>query len=127
MSVHLNLIPTPASQEEQEQIVTLVDNSVVVKVALITVSQDDITLTSIKSKKVTCDFEGCKKRISIIAQLGSKCLCEKTFCPKHRFFKDHDCDFDYQARERERLMKQLVVDPSKKCLGSYRPEGNDAY
>jgi hypothetical protein len=126
MSVHLHLIPTTQS-DQQEQIVTSTDNSVIVQVALITVTPNDSEPSPIKSKKVKCDFEGCKKSISLIEQLCSKCLCEKMFCPSHRFFKDHDCDFDYKARERERLMNQLVVNPSKKCSGSFRPEGNNAF
>eukprot|EP01017_Pseudomicrothorax_dubius_P017477 TRINITY_DN19696_c0_g1_i2.p1 TRINITY_DN19696_c0_g1~~TRINITY_DN19696_c0_g1_i2.p1 ORF type:complete len:150 (-),score=37.31 TRINITY_DN19696_c0_g1_i2:120-569(-) len=40
-----------------------------------------------------------------VGMLGYKCRCEYTFCKNHRLPEDHDCDFDFQTREREKLQK----------------------
>lgn len=100
--------------------------SLVVQLALGAVSTEKET-TSTKSKRLRCDFQGCTKRIGVIEALCLKCLCEKTFCSSHRFFKDHECTFDYQKKGRECLEKQLLGQVSKKSVESFRPDRDNAY
>jgi hypothetical protein len=114
MSVQLNLIPpVQASQEEDLAIVTPTEQSEVVRLAVITVSTD-ISSTRRIEKKIKCDFEGCRKRISTIEA-------------SHRFFRDHECTFDYQKRERERLAHELLGKPSKKSVEAFKPSDNETY
>ncbi|EUB58541.1 Zinc finger A20 and AN1 domain-containing stress-associated protein [Echinococcus granulosus] len=46
----------------------------------------------------------CNKRLSLIEQ-GIVCACGGVFCTTHRFADSHNCAFDYQSHERERLRK----------------------
>jgi len=44
----------------------------------------------------------CGKRCGLT---GFECVCGYTFCPKHRYAEDHDCDFDHKGRGRDILAK----------------------
>ncbi|KAL5969511.1 Zinc finger A20 and AN1 domain-containing stress-associated protein 6 [Taenia solium] len=46
----------------------------------------------------------CNKRLTLIEQ-GIVCACGGVFCTTHRFADRHNCTFDYQSDERERLRK----------------------
>lgn len=128
MSVHLNLIP-PMQVEQDDKEGQAKEDSIVLQVALPNVLTD-VKPTSIKQKKITCDFAGCRKKISTIEALFSKCTCEKTFCSSHRFFKDHGCTFNYHEREKERLKQQLLGNSSnnsRRHFESAGAQGNHAY
>ena len=50
----------------------------------------------------------CNKKVSvIILPFTVLCKCEKLFCHKHRFPKDHECTYDYKSEEIEKLKKNL--------------------
>ena len=38
--------------------------------------------------------------------LGFKCRCEYVFCSKHRHAEDHQCDFDFQLLQKQKLEKE---------------------
>ena len=42
----------------------------------------------------------CKKKVGLMPQ---ECRCGYIFCLKHRYSFSHDCDYDHQKEERERL------------------------
>jgi len=44
----------------------------------------------------------CSKKVGL---LGFECRCGYTFCAKHRYAEDHDCQFDHKAKGREILAK----------------------
>jgi Predicted nucleic acid binding protein containing the AN1-type Zn-finger len=37
--------------------------------------------------------------------MGYDCKCGFTYCKTHRLPEDHNCPFDFAAREKERLAK----------------------
>lgn len=45
----------------------------------------------------------CNKKLGI---RGFKCQCENSYCKNHRMPEDHECDFDFQEKERKRLAQQ---------------------
>uniref|UniRef100_A0A6C0DDC0 AN1-type domain-containing protein n=1 Tax=viral metagenome TaxID=1070528 RepID=A0A6C0DDC0_9ZZZZ len=52
--------------------------------------------------KKRCEFPECKKAIPITSYA---CKCKKNMCLVH--MNAHECTFDYQAEQRERLMKHM--------------------
>jgi len=50
-----------------------------------------------------CNFEGCAKKIAVI--VGDCKFCQKKFCTQHRLPEDHDCEFDFMSKDREKLKK----------------------
>lgn len=44
----------------------------------------------------------CNKKVGF---LGFDCVCDRTFCSEHRHAEQHDCSFDFRARQREQLAK----------------------
>ena len=46
-----------------------------------------------KKKKNRCQFEGCKKKLTITS---FECSCSKKFCAIHRLPESHNCTFDYK-------------------------------
>lgn len=52
-----------------------------------------------KQMYTICYNNKCKKKILVITSL---CKCEKAFCRKHRHH--HDCNFDYLAEHKEKLI-----------------------
>ena len=45
-----------------------------------------------KKKKPRC--KQCKKKLRL---LSFTCKCGKTFCLKHRYAQDHQCQYDYKT------------------------------
>lgn len=45
----------------------------------------------------------CNKRVGL---LGFPCRCGNTFCAKHRYFNEHNCQFDYKKFGRDAIAKQ---------------------
>ena len=55
-----------------------------------------------KVQKNTSRCFSCRKKIGLT---GFKCYCGYFFCSEHRYSDKHDCDYDYQASQREQLSK----------------------
>ena len=49
-----------------------------------------------------CSFINCNKKITIY---DTPCKCNLLFCKKHKFFKDHNCTFDYVNNQKIKLLK----------------------
>jgi len=63
-----------------------------------------------KRKKVRC--QKCNKKLALAQQFG--CKCGNMFCSMHRFADCHDCTFDYQKIQQEKLESlNPVVAPFK--------------
>jgi hypothetical protein len=41
-----------------------------------------------------CAFDGCKKKLSNVEKT-IKCVCNNTYCSKHRMPETHKCCYDY--------------------------------
>ena len=59
-----------------------------------------------KKKKNRCQFEGCKKKLTITS---FECSCSKKFCPIHRLPESHDCTFDYVKQGQEKIKENNPV------------------
>lgn len=46
----------------------------------------------IKKKSKRCCEKYCKKKLSLV-DLTIKCKCNKSFCPKHRPYTQHNCQY----------------------------------
>ena len=57
------------------------------------ISNNNIVKIKKKIKKNRCNFEGCKKKLSIIDKT-IVCKCNKVFCAKHRISVNHNCEID---------------------------------
>ncbi|KAL5105901.1 Zinc finger A20 and AN1 domain-containing stress-associated protein 6 [Taenia crassiceps] len=68
----------------------------------IATSSQNLTRRSLSPSVVRCKV--CNKRLTLIEQ-GIVCACGEVFCTAHRFADRHNCTFDYQSDERERLRK----------------------
>lgn len=78
-------------------------------------------------KKLDTDSAGAKKRKrknrcfvckTSVGLLGFGCRCNKEilFCSKHRYPEDHNCSFDYQEMQREKIEKENPKIVSDKLL-----------
>jgi hypothetical protein len=61
---------------------------------------------ALEMPKVSCAFEGCKKKLDLVAQ-GLTCKCQKAFCGVHRGMEDHGCTVDTQPAARAELLKYM--------------------
>jgi hypothetical protein len=52
-----------------------------------------------------CEDVKCKKKLSILDK-ELKCKCGKIFCPEHKFFKSHNCTYDYKSEYDKKIMQQ---------------------
>ena len=41
-----------------------------------------------------CAVDGCKKKLTNVEK-NIKCVCNKTYCSKHRMPETHNCTYDY--------------------------------
>eukprot|EP01017_Pseudomicrothorax_dubius_P012370 TRINITY_DN1506_c0_g3_i4.p1 TRINITY_DN1506_c0_g3~~TRINITY_DN1506_c0_g3_i4.p1 ORF type:complete len:153 (+),score=33.84 TRINITY_DN1506_c0_g3_i4:81-539(+) len=57
-----------------------------------------------EAPKEQIDHSKCSKCARKVGMLGYKCKCEMTYCKLHRLPEEHDCNFDFQTRDREKLM-----------------------
>lgn len=55
-----------------------------------------------------CNFEGCNNKIYLTDTI-LKCKCGKVFCRKHRFFKQHQCDYEYFEEFTKSLKEKLDI------------------
>ena len=53
----------------------------------------------------------CRKKITITA---FACRCGVRFCPQHRYPETHNCTFDFQTNDRQKLKDSLVSVNSNK-------------
>ena len=55
-----------------------------------------------------CAFEGCNKKLKLT---DMKCVCEFTFCIKHRLPESHKCTFDFKKNKvvLEKVVCEKVV------------------
>ena len=58
------------------------------------------------NKKHRCNQ--CNKRLSIIENNMSLCKCMLIFCNKCRFFKNHNCTFDYIKYNQNKIKKDNI-------------------
>ncbi|KAJ2449182.1 hypothetical protein EV183_005035 [Coemansia sp. RSA 2336] len=58
----------------------------------------------------------CKQRVQLAKQAINKCRCCYFFCDKHRYPKQHECDFDFMSNDR------LTLEKNNPKLNS-RPKG----
>ena len=54
--------------------------------------------------KRKCEYEGCKKKLTLTS---ITCKCNKTFCNKHRYMEEHNCEFDIKKKNEERKNKLI--------------------
>lgn len=62
-----------------------------------------------KKPQTRCGFSECKHKLALT---DMECKCSIRHCSKHRMPEDHACQFDFKARDRAVLGKQLVA-----CVG----------
>lgn len=48
-----------------------------------------------KQKKPRCEFDGCKKKLSICDMIINKCACGHVFCGHHKMPASHCCKHDF--------------------------------
>lgn len=53
----------------------------------------------------------CNKKIGLT---GIQCRCTYVFCGKHRYPKEHQCTYDYQKDQKEKLQKENPVVTAEK-------------
>lgn len=61
-------------------------------------------------KSVRCSFSKCNKKLNIFESL-LKCSCGLIFCNKHRFYTQHNCQYDYKIvdlDDREKKKRKIV-------------------
>ena len=51
-----------------------------------------------------CSFPECKVKVPLTA---TPCHCSHIYCPKHRFYTDHACSFDYAKQNKDYLLKLM--------------------
>eukprot|EP00792_Barthelona_sp_PAP020_P007669 TRINITY_DN3158_c0_g2_i1.p1 TRINITY_DN3158_c0_g2~~TRINITY_DN3158_c0_g2_i1.p1 ORF type:complete len:132 (+),score=28.45 TRINITY_DN3158_c0_g2_i1:43-438(+) len=75
----------------------------------------DLILSSIKEPNISPKIESAAKPIDLsrcavcnkkVGYFGFKCHCERAFCSIHRYPDEHDCTFDFQADNKEKLVIQ---------------------
>ncbi len=62
-------------------------------------------------EKIHCEY--CNRKIGIN---GFDCKCGSYFCIKHKFFKDHDCSFNYKTHQREMLKESIIKIKKEKVI-----------
>lgn len=59
-----------------------------------------------KPKKRRCAVKDCKRKIGLT---GFECRCGGLYCSLHRYANTHECSYDYQTEERNKLRKDNPV------------------
>lgn len=62
--------------------------------------------TTNTSSPNTCQFKSCPKKLPLIP---FKCRCGLLTCSDHKFYKDHNCTFDYVKMNKEILEKNNPI------------------
>ncbi|KAJ2841587.1 hypothetical protein J3B02_005843 [Coemansia erecta] len=48
----------------------------------------------------------CRARVPLVKQTTNKCRCGYVFCDSHRFYDQHNCEFDFISSDRKVLEKR---------------------
>jgi predicted nucleic acid binding AN1-type Zn finger protein len=48
-----------------------------------------------------CQYNKCKRKMGIFSDVS--CKCGKKFCEMHRFYSDHECDYDHKGENIKKL------------------------
>ncbi|KAJ1809203.1 hypothetical protein LPJ75_004432, partial [Coemansia sp. RSA 2598] len=48
----------------------------------------------------------CRARVPLVKQTTNKCRCGYVYCDSHRFYDQHNCEFDFIASDRKVLEKR---------------------
>jgi hypothetical protein len=64
--------------------------------------------SSFNSDKKRCQYNNCTNKLDLIP---FTCRCGLVTCVKHKFYKDHNCTYDYVKMNKEKLEKDnpLVI------------------
>jgi hypothetical protein len=65
---------------------------------------NQLAKTKVQKKRNQCAADGCKKKLGLIP---FHCNCGESYCAKHREAEEHQCTFDYHAKQQEELVKKL--------------------
>jgi predicted nucleic acid binding AN1-type Zn finger protein len=56
--------------------------------------------------KNKCFF--CNKNINLIEFTTNKCRCNNIFCTKHFFYTNHNCNFDYNLDNINKMTSNII-------------------
>lgn len=56
--------------------------------------------------KNKCFF--CNKKINLVETTTNKCKCNNIFCTKHFFYLSHNCNFDYNLDNINKLSSNII-------------------
>lgn len=64
-----------------------------------------------------CSFVGCKQKINITERISNLCRCGQIYCNKHKFEKNHNCDF-YKIEKTDKaiLIEKKNFINKNKCI-----------
>jgi hypothetical protein len=93
------------AQAQAEQTETSIVRSTITAVATVPLEE----MAAAKKLQKRCGFSECKHKLALS---DMDCKCGVRHCSKHRMPEDHACRFDFKARDRAVLGKQLVA-----CVG----------
>ena len=70
-------------------------------------------MTKINKNIIRCDFEGCRKKITLVDEVVCLCRCGKRHCSSHRFDSDHKCTYDFAGavNREEEIQKIKCIAP----------------
>lgn len=63
--------------------------------------RDQNSNTKKKKSSKRCQFGDCKRKLGILSDVI--CKCGLKTCSKHRFFTDHNCQFDYKSENSKKI------------------------
>ena len=56
--------------------------------------------------KNKCDFNDCKKKLSITQLIACKCKCSNQYCILHRLPEQHNCNYNFKKIDIDEFIKQ---------------------
>lgn len=65
---------------------------------------DKIIHINEEKKNNNCNYMNCSKRLCLL-DIEMKCKCGGIYCKTHRYYKNHNCCFDYK-KESDNLLKK---------------------
>lgn len=63
----------------------------------------------VSDKPKQSNIFNCHKCNKMVGYTGFKCQCGYIFCGTHRHFTEHNCEFDFKAHDKEKLLKKNPV------------------
>ncbi len=54
--------------------------------------------------KKKCEMPDCRQKINLTNVYS--CKCGLFFCQKHRFYTDHDCQYDHKKQHQEKIERE---------------------